>query len=313
MPERLPAALRRRPPPAALAWVAGAVGPEARIVGVRRLRGGLSSAIHAVAIEMPDGRRHRLVLRRFVRVDWLAREPDLAEREARVLRALEAVDLPAPSLVAVDATGEACDVPSLLMQRLPGRPDLTPAGLERQIDVLAALLPRLHAVPCGAVEGLQRYRPYSDLRRAQPPPWTGRPEVWRRLIDVVAQPAPPGPRALIHRDFHPGNVLWSRGRLSGIIDWVSASCGSPAADVAHCRLNLVRLAGLEAAERFRAAYEAAAGVPQPVYWDVVALLDHDLARAPDLSQAHDAGRTDLTTGVVCRRLDAYAARLADRL
>jgi len=47
-----------------------------------------------------------LVLRRYVRDDWLAKEPDLATREADALRILEDSPLPVPRLVAVDPTGE---------------------------------------------------------------------------------------------------------------------------------------------------------------------------------------------------------------
>ena len=44
-----------------------------------------------------------------------------------------------------------------------------------------------------------------------------------RAAAIVAAGPPPGPVTLIHRDFHPLNTLWSRGRLTGIVDW-SAAC-----------------------------------------------------------------------------------------
>jgi len=61
---------------------------------------------------------------------------------------------------------------------------------------------------------------------------------------------------LLHRDFHPGNVLWQRGRVSCVVDGQAAS---PAmADVAHCRVNLLTL-GSGAPERFTSMWERAAG------------------------------------------------------
>jgi aminoglycoside phosphotransferase (APT) family kinase protein len=104
-------------PPAARAWVRVQVGPRSRIVSERPRSGGTSSAVHAVTVEDGRGRRHALVLRRFVRAEWLAREPDLAEHEARVLDLLDGTDVAAPRLVAVDPHGAECDVPAVLMTR----------------------------------------------------------------------------------------------------------------------------------------------------------------------------------------------------
>ncbi len=48
---------------------------------------------------------------------------------------------------------------------------------------------------------------------------------------------------VIHRDFHPDNVLWSDGRISGVVDWANACLGPAAVDVAHFRVNLAVLHG----------------------------------------------------------------------
>lgn len=85
--------LRGRPPVRALAWAASAVGRSGRVCDVRPLPGGTSSAVHALTIAV-DGRVHDVVLRRYVRADWLAAEPDLAEREAEALELLAASSVP---------------------------------------------------------------------------------------------------------------------------------------------------------------------------------------------------------------------------
>jgi len=110
--------LRGQPPPQALQWAAAAVGAGARVRAVRALEGGTSSAIHALSVEDASGRTHSLVLRRFVRLDWLAEEPDLAEREATALAVAADGQLPTPQLVATDPRGEAAGVPAVLMTRL---------------------------------------------------------------------------------------------------------------------------------------------------------------------------------------------------
>src|SRR5439155_20715390 len=112
-----------------------------RVVAVQAMQGATSSGVQAVATETARGARRQLVLRRYVNRAWLAREPDLAEHEARVLSMLAQTDVRAPELVAVDPTGSSCDVPAVLMTRLPGAPRRRP-DLRR----LAELLPVIHAV-----------------------------------------------------------------------------------------------------------------------------------------------------------------------
>ena len=62
----------------------------------------------------------------------------------------------------------------------------------------------------------------------------------------------------MHRDFHPGNVLWRRGMVTGVVDWQAACTGPAVADVAHCRVNLLTF-GPDAAARFTALWQRAAG------------------------------------------------------
>jgi aminoglycoside phosphotransferase (APT) family kinase protein len=279
--------LRGPVPTAALHWVAGAVGRGSRVIASRPLAGGTSSAVHAVEVEGQQGRVRELVLRRFVREDWLAEEPDLAEREATALGLLAAGDLPAPRLVAVDTTGSGAGVPAVLMTRLPGRIEWNPADREAFLGQLAELLPRVHATPFTAGVGLPEYRPY-PLRIKRPARWATRPDIWRRAIELLERPPPSGERLFIHRDYHPGNVLWARGRVSGLVDWVNASVGCPWADVGHCRLNLASELGQAAAERFLLLFRAAAGRDDDYhpYWDVSAAiggLDEDVDAAPSPS------------------------------
>ena len=78
------------------------------------------------------GQRRQAVLRRYVRPELNAEEPDIAEREARALRVAESADVPAPALLAVDPAGAEAGVPAILMSRLPDFGDIgggkKPAG-----------------------------------------------------------------------------------------------------------------------------------------------------------------------------------------
>jgi aminoglycoside phosphotransferase (APT) family kinase protein len=252
--------LRSPPPRRALAWCEDVAG--ACVSAVRALDGGTSSAVHA--LDLADGRP--LVLRRYVRAEWLAEEPDVPEREAAALELLRHGALPTPRLVAADPTGAHTGDPAVLMTRLPGAIEWAPADLDRFLRGLAALLPAIHATPIS--HALPDYRPYA-LQTDRPPPRTAQPHIWERGFAVFEQPPPSDPRRFIHRDFHPGNVLWSDRDVSGVVDWPNASIGDPSADVGHCRVNLAGVLGLEAADRF---LELTGIHDYHPYWDIAAAL-----------------------------------------
>lgn len=267
--------------------------------------------MHAVDVIDRRGHLHRVVLRRFVRPNWHGTE--LPRREARVLELLQGSDIPAPEVVALDPDAETCDVPALLMTRLPGRVELRPADMSAWLARLAAPLPAIHEVP-GSAE-LQAYRPYTDPADfALPAWWQGR--AWQKLLELAQGPAPETPRRFIHRDYHPTNVLWSRGKLSGIIDWVNASMGPVAIDVGHCRRNLVALYGVDAADQFLGAYSALAGQPVSAwhpYWDALCVMDSGLATDPAVFPGWEGiGPLGLTKELVQARLDEYAVAIASR-
>jgi aminoglycoside phosphotransferase (APT) family kinase protein len=262
--------LRGPLPGAARAWVREVVGPGARIVSVHPRAGGTSSAVHAVTVDDGSGDRHELILRRYVRADWFAREPDLAEHEARVLELLAPSPVVAPELFGVDPTGARCDVPAVLMTRLPGRVRWSPKDIDGFVDGLVEAMLTIHAVPVPDPVAIRAFSPYYEHEELAPPPGTSCPADWERAIEVHAGPPPTHERVFIHRDFHPGNVLWVGDALTGVVDWVNASLGSPEADVGHCRINVARHLGYEVAERLTARYLARSGRGDyHPYWDLV--------------------------------------------
>jgi aminoglycoside phosphotransferase (APT) family kinase protein len=243
-----------------LRWCEAAAG--ASVTAFRALDGGTSSAVYA--LDLADGRA--LVLRRFVREDWLAEEPDAPAREAAALDLLRRCALPTPELVDVDPDGSVAGDPAVLMTRLPGALTWRPDDLEAFLVRLAALLPAIHATP---VDG--RLSPYALWlpETSSPPSRTTRPAMWERAFATFSEPPPAGPPVLLHRDFHPGNVLWSGGAVSGVVDWPNACVGVAESDIGYCRRELVRVFGLEAADRFLALCDVGDYDP---YWDIVAAV-----------------------------------------
>jgi aminoglycoside phosphotransferase (APT) family kinase protein len=255
------------------------------VLGAVAVSGGTSSAVHAVYVDTGASPPLELVLRRFVRGDWLAEEPDTAAREAAALELLADVGVLTPRLVAVDPDGSIAGTPSVLMTRLVGRVQWDPPDVNSFLRALAEPLPVIHSVRVSSGGVLPRYRPY-PLQMKRPPAWATCPDVWARAIEVLERDAPPGAeRRFIHRDYHPGNVLWEGGRVSGIIDWVCASLGSPWADVGHCRMNIASELGIEGADDFLELYRAVSGRTGEYhpYWDIAASiggLDFDADEHP---------------------------------
>jgi aminoglycoside phosphotransferase (APT) family kinase protein len=259
--------LRRRPPAEALGWVEQEL--DARVVAVRAYKGGSSSAVHGLRIERGDGHVDTVVLRRYVLDHLNLEEPDLAEREARILGLLDACAVPTPEVLAVDPTGDDAGVPTVVMTRVPGRLDWSPTALEPWLRRLAEVLPPIHEAPI--TEGVQEFTPYAP--DSWDPPAGVDAVLWERAVAVFHGPRLDPDRVFLHRDYHPGNVLWRRGRVTGVVDWQAASLGPRAADVWHCRGNLIGRFGLEIADRFLELWLAMTGATYHPWTEAVMLVD----------------------------------------
>ncbi|MFJ9340454.1 phosphotransferase family protein [Streptomyces sp. NPDC101733] len=205
---------------------AGPSGAVERIERVVRLRGGWTSTMRRLDVAGPDDRRS-LALRSFVAPFYVRHADGLLTREADVLRLLADTDVPAPALVAVDATARYCDHPSLLMSLLPGTVRLADAEAEHRAELLARQLVRIHRLPVPASRRPRAYQAWTSPERVRLPAATDRPDLWRRAVDVIRRDPPAHTGRFLHRDFHPGNVPFTGAgddlRISGVVDWVETS------------------------------------------------------------------------------------------
>ena len=119
-------------------------------------------------------------------------------------------------------------------------------------------------------------------------------------------------QSFAHGDYQHFNVLWSRGRLSALVDWSSAGIAHPDVDVGHCRLNLAVLHSAEVAERFRHAYEAEAGRRVEPWWDVHQLLAYDDSWQ-DFIPVQVAGRAPVDVRGMTGRVEELLAMALARL
>lgn len=292
-------------------WVVSAVDENAVIFSIECLKGSTSSILHGVTLQIKD-EINELVVRQFDNKEWLKEEPDLALHEGESLLLATDKGLVAPKIIAFEKSGEAGGNPLVLMSKLPGNVELKPLDMSKWLGGLAKELVKIHAVDIKDFPW--KYFRYNDANKVEVPSWSSVPDTWKKVIEILKRPRPKVNECFIHRDYHPTNVLWKNGRVSGVVDWVNACIGPAGVDVGHCRWNLAMLYDVEVADEFLSAYQVYAGkdfIYDP-YWDLVSLVDV-LFGPPEVYPGWEAfGFTGLTDKLMEERMDKYAVSLVEK-
>ncbi len=302
---------RRRPSTETMAWAAASMGEGSRIVGHRRLTGGVNSAVHRLTVER-HATRIFVVLRQYPAGSIALRTA--MEQEIANLGVVAASGLPVPTMVAADVAGTATEgAPSLLMTRLPGHVHLNPTEHRLWIERMAEFAARVHAVDLPA----PTFRPWADswiTPRGQfrVPVGAQRPAVWKAAFDAMESPPPEDGAVFLHCDYLPVNLLWSHGKITGLTDWNGIHRGSRVIDVGQCRRYLASLYSPEWAEELRSLYESIAGVPLHPWWDLYTLLHHDDSGPTSISR-QVAGRRPVDLAGMTARVEIAVGQALQRL
>lgn len=233
------------------------------------MNGGSTAAMHRVTIRWTDGGEQFVVLRRYVLDEILRETPDIATHEAHAIQVVAPLGLPTPEVLAHDPTGHYACAPALVLSWLEGRPAWETLT-RHQLDAMAEALLVLHSAGDEARAGLRPLERYEQTVY-EPPRWTTRPALWERAFEIFHGPIPTADLALVHGDFHPGNLLWTRRRLTGIVDWQSACVGPASIDVGHCRLNMFHYDAAQA-DDLRTSWERVSGRAYDPWADVVSVI-----------------------------------------
>ncbi len=216
---------------------------------------------------------------------------DTAPLEWSRLEFAQRVTLPVPEPIVADLESAWFGRPAVVMSRLPGRADLTPRDVDAWVDALAHALAELHETPLdgahGAVTRPPRFETWSAPAGEHDP-------LTAAAVSVVTARLPlrTSERVLTHGDFHPGNILWHRGRISGVVDWSAARLDTRWYDVAYCRASVCIHHGPDIADRLSDAYSAIVGATsrELAVYDIMCVLSsrHYLADslAADREQGH---------------------------
>jgi aminoglycoside phosphotransferase (APT) family kinase protein len=249
---------------------------------------------------------------------WQRTDPAVGGREFKLLRILAQSAFPSPRALMVDEAGGPFGAPTVVMTRLPGRPLLAPRDLTSYLRQMARTLADLHRLPIDELGFLPDQREMVTRALSKRPEtddplhlevWAEAAAEWSRIILQSESP-----RVLVHGDYWPGNLLWVRGRLVGVVDWEQPRLGDPAKDVATCRGDLWVLFGQTAADEFLGEYEQAAGlnVNDLRFWHLL-ISSWAVPEMPDWAVAYRIlGRPDLTVEVAVERIRAFARAALER-
>ena len=116
----------------------------------------------------------------------------------------------------MDREGTDTVWPALLMTRMPGRRRFRPRDVGPWLEGMARLAARIHSAPV-TPEALPAYRLWGADDPLILPDWWSKPAVWKAAVEVFRGQAPAEPATFIHRDFHPGNVLWKGRRPASVV------------------------------------------------------------------------------------------------
>jgi aminoglycoside phosphotransferase (APT) family kinase protein len=272
---------------------------DVTVKSLRRIYGGASSLIYNVETE-----KGPVILRQFDNEEWLREEPDLVLHESASLHIASRCVLPTPLLLAADEMGGKCGMPSVLMTKVDGIVVLEPKDFHAWTDGLAKTLSEIHRIE--ATEFPWKYAPYMNRENIEIPEWTRKPDVWKSALDRLHGAEPKYRETFIHRDFHPANVLWKEGKVSGIVDWPNACMGPAGIDIGHCRVNLALLHGVEIADLFLEAYRRhATEFDYDPYFDIVSIFDSLDGPVTVYKGWTDLGVKALTDQMMETRMDAF--------
>lgn len=270
---------------AGLATMISEIAPGAATQQVRPIGGGLAAATFAVDTSAGD-----FVLKVYRPAD------DTPSLEWERLTFAQRAGVPVPEPVALDAEGRWFGSAALVMSRLPGRADVRPTDPDGWLRQLAHALAAVHETDTTGASG-PLLRPSLADRELQDTDVGIRSALVDRCVEAIRRhhPGPAKSAVLMHGDFHPGNIVWSRGRLTGVVDWSAARLGSRWFELAYCRADVALLRGMRGARRLATHYVEIAGAPPvdlPVYDLMCGLAARRLAVAQWLRSYRQQGCTD---------------------
>jgi aminoglycoside phosphotransferase (APT) family kinase protein len=261
----------------------------------------MTGATSAALFEARSG-RNTCVVKVFDAQRWPSPVADVSRHEAGILTALADQPVPTPQMLALLPDN------GVAMSRMPGQVQLPAVPGGKWLRAQAALLTDIHRLP---VTVPWHYESWNQVRATPAPDWWPDGGLWVAARQATAS-TPAAPDVFIHRDFHPVNLLWSDDEIVAVVDWTNGCMGPAAVDVAHCRLNLAMMYGVEAADAFRRSYQQLnPHWRYAAYWDIDGAFS-TLPQPKPYPPWSDFGLSGLTVDIIRNRLVAFVRAALDR-
>jgi aminoglycoside phosphotransferase (APT) family kinase protein len=236
-----------------------------RVDSIVEVPGGWESDVYDLRVGQgvdPDTTVERLALRRY------PGDGAVASREFTGMHHLHAVHYPVPEVLGVEPSPDVLGRPFMVMRWADGEARSWDAA---DLEALAGLMADLHRLDWrplltgapaelpGAMELVSGWR---GLLESFPMSWFAECLDWASgpASQIDTQPA------IVHLDFHTGNVLIGPNGTATVIDWTQVGVGDRRMDVAWTELLISMALDRDAAARYRAGYEQVAGSLEHMEW-----------------------------------------------
>jgi aminoglycoside phosphotransferase (APT) family kinase protein len=241
----------------------GIILPGSTLLKAELLPGSFSNHTHLVEVRLPNGKPHKIVVRRY-KVFGDYDRGEKACREFKTFELLKKHQIPAPEPLLLDESGEILGSPGIVTRFAEGNlMTEVPSDSNDWARKRAKILAKIHSIPCGKEE--QRFLLKGNdeaawfLKYDTPPrymqDYPGGADLWHTIRHLSSRLHADIP-SLLHIDYWSGNILWREDEISAVLDWEEAAYGDPAIDVAYARMNIVLMDAPEAADEFLRVYES---------------------------------------------------------
>ena len=251
--------------------IVSTVLPDHRLHSLTPAAAAYTNSVHILRCVSRSGNEMRLAVKRMTDDP----DPERASADFHGLRIARRHNIPAPEPLYLDTTGDLLGIPGIVTGFIEGEQVSHPDDVRSWSEDIARMLLRVHDARPSAEDLTHIYNGRRMglyfLRDSWPETMAGHPltapifEAVRELRAGLRRVRP----VFLHMDYWPGNILWSRGRISGLVDWDAASYGDPALDVGYFRMNMYLRGIKEAADIFLDYYEAESGPVENLgFWEL---------------------------------------------
>ncbi len=221
--------------------------PHVKYKSSRILEGGVSSEVFLIAVESKKG-EEKIVLR----TEGGPPAENSIKTEYLLLEKLHQTKVPCAKPIHLDNSKEILDKDFMLMTYLEGTIEIPKIKNFGFLNKMVGILKNIHNVDTKILPTLPcRFDPTYDLFEFLP---NARINKELKAILKGYDTSYSGKPVLLHGDFWPGNILWTKDEISGVLDWEYAAIGDPVSDLAVASLELKYDYGKRGVDRFLDLY-----------------------------------------------------------